>query len=80
MDLFKKFGPSIQVGATLTFRDKTLSSEAEPGAHFPGSRLEALKVLNLAGITTWASIEPVIDPAQSLAIMADAVTFVDKQG
>jgi DNA repair photolyase len=78
LDLFKKFGPSIQVGATLTFQDQALSREHEPGTSSPAGRLHALKKLNLAGITTWASIEPVIDPAQSLAIMADAVTYVDK--
>jgi DNA repair photolyase len=78
LDVFKRFGSHIQVGATLTFSDMISSYENEPGAAPPHGRIAALKELNLAGITTWASIEPVIDPAQSLAIMADSITYVDK--
>ena len=67
----------IKVGATLTFADPDRSRAVEPGAATPGERIAALKSLHEAGIRTWASIEPVIDPEESLAAIAASLPYVD---
>lgn len=67
-----------KVGATLTFIDNALSLEWEPNAPFPWLRLEMLALAKEYGIQTWASIEPVIIPDQSLAIMNAAAQHVDE--
>lgn len=77
LDMFKKFGEHIQVGATLTFSNPEDSAEWESGAASPSDRIEALKVLHSAGVRTFASFEPVIDPAQSIQLIKDTIEFVD---
>lgn len=67
----------IKVGATLTFLSDSLSREYEPGAALPCERLNALKELHFANVKTWASIEPVIDAEESLAVIRANLPFVD---
>jgi DNA repair photolyase len=67
----------VKVGATLTFNSSALSREWEPGAAAPGDRIEALRQLHAAGVSTWASIEPVIIPSESLAIIEASLPYVD---
>lgn len=69
LDLFKQFGKSIQVGATLTFFDEAKSSEWESGAASPTERLEVLKTLHDNGIKTFVSFEPVIEPDEALKLI-----------
>jgi len=69
IDVFKAFGDRITVGSTLTFLDAVKSKKWEPGAALPEERLETLKELHNAGIKTFASFEPVIDPGESLKII-----------
>lgn len=77
IDIFKNFGEHIQVGATLTFWDKSKSRKWEPNAATPKERIETLLKLKQAGIRTWASFEPVIEPAESLAVMKESLPVVD---
>jgi DNA repair photolyase len=77
IELFKCFEKRISVGLTLTFKDKQKSIQWEPGAALPDERLNALRVLHNAGIHTWASFEPVIDPQESLMLIRDTLSFVD---
>lgn len=67
----------IKVGATLTFSDPVKSSDWEPGAATPENRIEALRRLHSAGVKTWASIEPVIDPEESLSVIKSSLPYVD---
>jgi len=67
----------IEVGATLTFMSRDRSLEIEPGAASPGERLSVLDELHRKGVKTWASIEPVIDPAESLAVIKASLSCVD---
>lgn len=67
----------IKVGATLTFEDNRKCMEWEPGARVFSNRLLALRQLHEAGIRTWASIEPVIEPAESLAVIEASWPYVD---
>jgi len=63
LDVFKSFGNRIMIGSTLTFLDTEKSTQWEPGAALPEERLETLKELHAAGIRTFASFEPVVEPA-----------------
>ena len=75
--LFLSMVPGNKIGATLTFQSLRLSMQWEPRATAPVSRIEMLELAKRRGIETWASIEPVIDPDQSLRIMEEALPYVD---
>jgi DNA repair photolyase len=78
LDMFTGWpGGRVKVGATLTFRSAARCAEWEPGAAPPDDRLDALRQLYESGIKTWASIEPVIDPVESLSIIDASLPFVD---
>lgn len=64
-------------GATLTFLNDADSSAWEPGAALPEDRIAMLRKAHEMRIPTWASLEPVIDPAQSLEIIDRCHEFVD---
>jgi hypothetical protein len=53
------------------------SLEVEPGSASPGERLITLYHLHNQGVKTWASIEPVIDAAESLAVIKASLPCVD---
>lgn len=69
LDIFKQFGDRITVGTTLTFFDEKKSQEWEPFASTPKERLETLKILHDNGIKTFASLEPTIEPEESLKLI-----------
>jgi DNA repair photolyase len=78
MDLFTGWpGGRIKVGATLTMFGNERSAEWEPGAATPIDRIAALRDLHRSGVKTWASIEPVIYPLDSLEMIAASLTYVD---
>ncbi len=66
-----------KIGATLTFINPADSLKWEPGAALPSERFAMLKKAKSMGIMTWASLEPVIDPEQSLEIIRQTHKFVD---
>ena len=66
-----------KVGATLTFMDMQHSLTWEPHAAVPSQRLEMLRIAHESGISTWASLEPVIDPKQTLELIRKSAPFVD---
>jgi DNA repair photolyase len=67
----------VKVGATLTSWGTCLQQQWEPGAASPCDRIDALRQLHDAGVKTWASIEPVIDPVESLAVIDASLPYVD---
>lgn len=77
IDLIKKFGENIQVGGSLTFTNNEDSLKWEKNAALPKERFETLKILHDEGVKTWASMEPVIYPEQSLEIMEITSGYVD---
>lgn len=77
LDIFKKFGEHITIGATLTFDNDKDSLEWESGGAVPSERLEALKILHEEGIKTFASFEPVIIPEQSINLIKQSLDFID---
>jgi DNA repair photolyase len=70
-------GTKSKIGATLTFMSNIFSREWEPGAALPEQRIQMLMQAKSCWVETWASIEPVIIPSQSLAIMEAAMPWVD---
>jgi DNA repair photolyase len=64
-------------GATLTFTSNTDSLQWEPGAALPSERIDVLQMAKARGIKTWASLEPVIDPEQSLDLIKQCIGIVD---
>ena len=67
-----------KVGSTLTFFNSELSLRWEPGAAAPVNRVDMLRQARERGIFTWASIEPVIVPSESLKIMELVMPHVDE--
>lgn len=77
LDVFKMFGDNIQIGGSLTFTKNEDSLKWEKNASLPNDRFETLKILKDNGIRTWASMEPVIYPEQSLEIMELTSDYID---
>jgi DNA repair photolyase len=77
LDVIKKFGDNIQVGGSLTFTDKDLSKKWEKNSSDPEERFMTLEILHEEGVRTWASMEPVIFPDQSLEIMEITKDYID---
>jgi DNA repair photolyase len=71
------FGPRDAFASTLTFLDPAQSLEWEPGAALPDDRMKTLSAFYETGVTTWVSLEPTIDPQQSLEIIRQTHGFVD---
>ena len=77
VELFKKFGDRIKVGATLSLFDRYLSEKFEPNAAPPQERVEVLRYLAQEGVKTWASFEPVIFTRQALLLLEDVKDFIN---
>jgi DNA repair photolyase len=63
--------------ATLTTDDPAESLAWEPGAALPADRIAALKFAKAAGLETWVSFEPVINPDAVLRLVDQTHDFVD---
>lgn len=74
---FDLYGPNDAFATTLTFLSNSDSYEHEPDAAKPQDRIEAIELAHYLGITTWVSLEPVLDVGQSLCIIEETHPFVD---
>jgi DNA repair photolyase len=74
LPLMKQIG--TELGVTLCFADDVERQEWEPRAAPVDERLAILRAAHQAGVFTWVSLEPVIDPAQALAVIRMAHPFV----
>lgn len=63
--------------STLTLINDADSHEWEPHAALPAERMDTLRAFHERGIPTWVSLEPVIDPRQTLDLIAATHRFVD---
>ena len=70
-------GPIDEFGVTLTFISEVDSYIWEPHAAPVVHRLDSLKAAHEAGIKTWVSMEPVIDPQQTLDLIRLTYRYVD---
>jgi DNA repair photolyase len=73
---FDLYGDNDMFAATLTFTKDGQSLKTEPNAATPFERIETLKLAHKQGIKTWVSLEPVIDPIQSLELIQKTAEFV----
>lgn len=71
------FTPDDAFATTLTLLDDDNSRKWEPRAALPYSRIDAIRQFHTAGIPTWLSLEPVLDPAIALEIISQTHEFVD---
>lgn len=71
------FTPADAFAVTLTCASDAMSREWEPGAALPADRMEALCQFHDAGIPTWVSLEPVLEPRVSLSLIQATHDFVD---
>jgi DNA repair photolyase len=69
--------PGAWFGQTLTFMSPGLSRLWEPKSAVPADRLGAARLAKSMGILTWASLEPVVHPSESLAILQAAAPHLD---
>jgi len=74
---FDLLGGDDYIGSTLTFVSDEKSKEWEPGAALPGERFNMLREAKRQGIGTWASLEPVINPEETLEIINNTYNFID---
>ncbi|MFA7122158.1 MAG: radical SAM protein [Bacilli bacterium] len=77
-DLLAEHPGRCTYAATLTFTDPADLARYEPGADTYAGRVAALQEAHRRGIETWVSCEPVIDPAQTLAIIRETHEYVDQ--
>ena len=77
IEIFKKFGNRIKVGASLTFDNNEDSKKWEHGAALPDDRIESLRILSENGIKTWVSFEPTIVPQQTINLIKKVAHFID---
>lgn len=63
---------------TLTFLNENLSRKWEPNAALPDERIEAMRIAHSRGIRTWASFEPVVYPAATIALIRRTADVVDE--
>lgn len=75
LDLFRPDRDAF--AASLTLLDEAASAKWERGAATPKDRMDTLRRFHEAGIFTWASLEPVIDPEVTLEIIRLTHPYVD---
>lgn len=73
-DLYK---PNDSFGTTLTLTNSCDLNIWEPKAKTTLNRIRSLEYAHNAGIKTWVSLEPVIDPEQTLEIISLTHEYVD---
>lgn len=75
---FIKYKDIIKVGSSLTLFKEESIRKHESGASLYKERENLLKQCNMNDIKTWASIEPVIYPEETLEILQRTVSFVNQ--
>jgi len=74
---FDLYGTGDVFATTMTFLDDKRSTEFEPNAATPKDRIASLAAAKAAQIETWVSLEPVLDAAASVEIIARTAAVVD---
>jgi DNA repair photolyase len=74
IDLYQ---PGDLFATTLTLLDEEHSRTWEEGAASPEERIETLRKFHDAGIPTWISLEPVLNPDSALEIIRRTHEFTD---
>lgn len=75
-DLLKQYG--FRFGTTIGYIDQQIGNRTEPNAGLVVDRVQALTEAHAAGIRTWVSVEPVLDPEEALWAMEYLLEVVDE--
>jgi len=75
-DILKGYDKA-RFGTTLIFTEQADADYWEPEAASIKDRISAIKKAHFLGISTWVSIEPVIDPVQAIQLVRRLHPFVD---
>lgn len=75
LDLFRPARDAF--ASSLTLLDADASERWEPGAAPPADRIATLERFRAAGLFTWVSLEPVIEPEATLELIRITHPFVD---
>jgi len=67
-----------RLGVSLCWHTEAAMGEWEPGAPSIASRLVGLDLARRAGVQTWVSVEPVIDPREALLTIEAVRDIVDE--
>ena len=78
LTIIKMYGANIKVGATAVFIDEQDCVTWEKGAAPTSDRLKMLERFHQEGVSTWLSLEPVIDPRQSIKLIEQTLPYVDE--
>jgi len=65
-------------GVSLSWTDDADRAAWEPGAGSVTERMFLLRDAKAAGMRTWVSVEPVVDPAQALDVIRHLTPWVDE--
>lgn len=76
IDLFKKY--DVELATTICFLDEKLREKYEPGASPIRDRFKMLAAAERAGLTTWVSIEPIVDHKEAVKAVKKLVGKTDK--
>jgi DNA repair photolyase len=74
LDVIRMYGKRIKVGTTLVSIDRN----DEPNAPSTATRMCYLKKFHDAGVKTWVSFEPVLDPVVSLSLLHECMPYTDE--
>lgn len=77
IDLFRTRGLG-RFGTTLLFTRDTTRRQWEPNAASVEDRMDAIRRFHEAGVYTWVSTEPVIDPVQAVEVIQVTAPYVDE--
>jgi DNA repair photolyase len=75
---FDLLGTGDRFGVTLTLSEEEDSRRWEPYASLPQERIENLRAAHERGIYTWVSLEPVLYPVQTYALIEASRPYVDE--
>jgi len=73
--MMQKYG--VEFGQTILFCRERDRRRWEPNASTVRERFEAASTAHAAGVRTWVSVEPVIDPEQALYVIGGMSAVVD---
>ena len=71
------FGPGDAFATTMTLLSDEQSRQWEPGAALPQDRIDTVRQFHAAGIPTWISLEPVLNPDSAIEIINLTYQFTD---
>jgi DNA repair photolyase len=71
------YGPGDAIAATMTYGTVEDSRREEPCAALPNDRYDMLKKFHAIGVPTWVSMEPVLDPLQTIYLIETVHDAVD---